>query len=119
MTDTVAPHYPMLRAPGRPLDPPPQLRAMDRVSKVRLWDGTTAWLVPGYAAQRALLADPRISADPHREGYPHLSPAGKVRRRRLRAFISMDEPDPSRMRRMVTAAFAIRRVEQLRPVVQE
>jgi cytochrome P450 len=119
MTDTVAPHYPMARAPGCPLDPPPQLRAMDRLSKVRLWDGSTAWLVPRYADQRALLADPRISADPCRDGYPHVSPAGKVRRRRLRAFISMDEPEHSRMRRMVTAAFAIRRVEQLRPVVQE
>ena len=67
MTDTVAPLYPMARAPGCPLDPPPQLRSMDRVSKVRLWDGTTAWLVPRYADQRDLLGDSRISADPHRD----------------------------------------------------
>jgi hypothetical protein len=119
MTDTVAPHYPMARAPGCPLDPPPQLRAIDRLSKVRLWDGSTAWLITRYADQRALLTDPRLSADPLRAGYPHVSAASRVRGRRLRSFISMDDPDHARMRRMVTAAFAIRRVEAMRPVVQE
>lgn len=27
------------------------------------WDGSTPWLVTGYAEQRAVLADPRVSAD--------------------------------------------------------
>jgi cytochrome P450 len=119
MTDPVTPHYPMARAPGCPLDPPPELRDLEPVAKVRLWDDSTAWLVTRYADQRALLADPRISADTSRDGYPHVSPAGRARRRRMRAFISMDDPDHARMRRMVTAAFAIKRVEQLRPVVQQ
>jgi cytochrome P450 len=116
---TRTPSYPMVRAPGHPLDPPPELRGLAPVSKVRLWDGSTAWLVTRHADQRALLSDPRLSADARREGFPHVGPAGRVRRRRLRSFLSMDDPEHARMRRMVTAAFAIRRVEALRPAVQE
>jgi cytochrome P450 len=60
------PAYPMARAAGCPFDPPPALRALQAetpVGKVRLWDGGVAWLVTRYDDQRALLADPRISAD--------------------------------------------------------
>ncbi|MBK3638915.1 cytochrome P450, partial [Streptomyces sp. MBT97] len=34
-------------------------------------------------------------------------------------FIMLDDPEHARLRRMVTAPFAIRRVEALRPVVQD
>jgi hypothetical protein len=118
MTDRVTPLYPMDRAPGRPLDPPPELRDIGPIAKVRLWDGSTPWLVTRYADQRALLADPRISADPRREGFPHLSEAGRVRRRRVQTFLGMDDPDHARQRRMVTSTFAIKRVEALRPAIQ-
>jgi cytochrome P450 len=118
MTDRVTPLYPMDRAPGRPLDPPPELRDIGPIAKVRLWDGSTPWLVTRYADQRALLADPRISADPRREGFPHLSAAGRARRRQLHTFIGMDDPDHARQRRMVTSTFAIKRVEALRPAIQ-
>ena len=67
------PEYPMARAAGCPFDPPPALQAMQEegpLTKVRLWDGSTPWLVTRYAEQRALLADPRISADVTRPGYP-------------------------------------------------
>jgi cytochrome P450 len=67
---------------------------------------------------RALLTDPRVSADVRREGYPHTSPGGRALRQRRRTFIGMDDPDHARLRRMVTGAFAIRQVEALRPAVQ-
>jgi hypothetical protein len=119
MTDPVTPDYPMARTPGCPLDPPPGLRDLEPVTKVRLWDDSTAWLVTRYADQRALLADPRISADVLREGYPHVGAANRVRRRGNRSFIGMDDPEHARLRRMVTSAFTVRRVEEMRPAVQQ
>jgi cytochrome P450 len=73
MSRTEIPEFPMPRAAGCPYDPPPALHALlrdDPITRVRLWDGSTPWLVTRYADQRALLADPRMSSDPSRPGYP-------------------------------------------------
>jgi hypothetical protein len=85
---------------------------------VRLWDGSTPWLVTRHAEQRALLADRRVSADQTRGGYPHQSPGMQARRARARSFISMDDPEHARLRRMVTGAFTMRRIEGMRAGIQ-
>jgi hypothetical protein len=95
------------------------LQAEAPISRVRLWDGSTAWLVTRYDDERALLADPRISADTTQPGYPHISAGARERRKQARTFISMDDPDHARLRRMVTAQFAIKRIEALRPAIQQ
>ncbi|MEV7871763.1 cytochrome P450 [Streptomyces sp. NPDC088124] len=113
------PGFPMQRAARCPFDPPPGLRDKQRegpLAKVRLWDGSTPWLVTRYADQRTLLGDPRLSSDITRPGYPSdvpVSGAGSI------GFILMDDPEHSRLRRMVTAPFAVRRVEAMRPAVQK
>ncbi|WP_433187083.1 cytochrome P450 [Actinoallomurus sp. CA-150999] len=128
MTSTVSPagpeaaavpEYPMDRAAGCPFDPPPDLATAQRqgpLARVRLWDGSTPWLVTRYADQRTLLADPRLSADVERPGYPSSAPiqpgGSKI------GFILMDDPEHARLRRMVTAPFTIKRIEALRPAVQ-
>ena len=116
------PDYPMARVAGCPFDPPPALRAFQTetpIAKVRLWDGSTPWLVTGYDDQRALLADRRISADSAHPHYPHPSAAGKERLRESQTFLNMDDPDHARLRRMVTASFSVKRMEALRPVIQK
>ena len=118
---TEAPDFPMARATGCPFDPPPALRELrDRapISRVRLWDGSEPWLITRHEDQRALLSDPRISADTMQPGYPHQSPGVKARREDAVSFISMDDPEHARQRRMVTAEFSIKRVEALRPAIQ-
>ena len=113
-----APEFPMPRAEGCPFDPPPALKKEQEqgpLRKVRLWDGTTPWLVTRYADQRALLADPRTSADITRPGYPSSAPV----RGSSFSFILMDDPEHARQRRMVTAPFTIKRVEAMRPAVQK
>lgn len=114
------PDYPMTRASGCPFDPPPELSALQRetpIHRVRLADGTTPWLVTRYADQRAVLADPRISSDTDRPGYPRGVPAqpggSKI------SFILMDDPEHARLRRMVTAPFTVKRIEAMRPAVQK
>jgi cytochrome P450 len=113
------PEFPMARAARCPFDPPPQLHAHQEqgpLTKVRLWDGSTPWLVTRYAEQRRLLGDPRVSSDITRPGYPSPAPirdnGGSV------GFILMDDPEHARLRRMVTAPFAIKRVEAIRARVQ-
>ncbi|MBV6701691.1 cytochrome P450 [Kitasatospora aureofaciens] len=116
------PDYPMTRAAGCPFDPPPALHTLQAeapISRVRLWDGTTPWLVTRYEDVRALLADPRIGSDGTHPHYPHESPAAKERRRQSRTFITVDDPEHARLRRMVTAAFSIKHVEALRPAIQK
>src|SRR5581483_9095750 len=115
------PEFPMPRAGECPFDPPPALRALQGsgpITRVRLWDGSAPWLITGYHEQRALLSDPRLSADATHPHYPHVSPGIAERRKVVRNFISMDDPDHLRLRRMVTGPFTVKRVEAMRPAVQ-
>ena len=126
-TPTGLPAFPMQRAAGCPFDPPPgyrKLQAEAPISRVRLWDDSTAWLITRYEDQRNLLTDRRVSVDIMHPGYPHVAP-GEVSsanttasRQQPRVFVSLDDPEHARIRRMVTAPFAIKQVEALRPSVQ-
>jgi cytochrome P450 len=96
------------------------VRELGPVHSVTLADGHAAWLVVGYEEARVALNDPRMSKDMHAalatgsgvvaEGLP--GPAF------ARHMLSVDPPDHSRLRRLVSSAFTPRRVEQLRPRVQ-
>ena len=128
MTDTVdaaleqAPSYPMRKAEGCPFDPPPQLRELQAegpISKVRLWNGTTPWLVTRFAEQRTLLGDRRISSDSTNPAFPRLVPLAPGMENQTLGFINQDDPEHARLRRMLTAQFAIKRIETLRPAVQK
>ncbi|WP_405576921.1 cytochrome P450 [Streptomyces sp. NBC_01092] len=113
------PDFPMPRESRCPFDPPPALKDLQEegpLTKVRLWDGSESWLVTRYAEQRALLGDPRVSADTDQPGYP--TKAGPEAGEGKLSFIMMDDPEHARLRRMVTAPFAVKKVEALRPAVQ-
>jgi cytochrome P450 len=103
-----------------PFSPPPaleQVAASGPLARVKLWDGSEPWLVSGYSEMRSLMTDPRISSDDFREGYPPLSPGSKIRKSEARSIINMDEPDHSRVRRLVTGLFTAKQIEELRPKV--
>ena len=120
MTSTLdpaeVPEFPMPRAQGCPFDPPPALRALQEepLTRVRLWDGSTPWLVTRYADQRAVLGDRRVSADMTHPTYPRQAPGNATL-----SFIGMDDPEHSRLRRMIGSAFMVKRVEAMRPAVQQ
>ena len=116
MTDQLA-TFPMTRAATCPFDPPPALREREPISRVRIWNGTSPWLVTDYADQRALLADPRLSSEMSRPGFPAVS-AAQALRASSRLLINMDNPDHDRYRRMLTRDFMVKRVEAMRPKVQ-
>ncbi|POX37470.1 cytochrome P450 [Streptomyces sp. Ru73] len=115
------PEHPMPRAAGCPFDPPPALHALQAeapVSRVRIWDGSSPWLITRHDHLRTLLGDPRVSADPAHPGYPHRNAGMKVSDQTRQTFLTMDDPEHARLRRMVTAPFAIKKMEALRPSIQ-
>ena len=90
------------------------------VHPVTLVDGHDAWLVVRHEQARAALNDPRLSKDMHAalvanaavvsEGLP--GPAF------ARHMLTVDPPDHTRLRRLVSSAFSPRRIEGLRPRIQ-
>ncbi|MFF5672570.1 cytochrome P450 [Streptomyces hygroscopicus] len=121
-TEDIAPSYPIPRAAGCPLDPPPllgELRERRAVSRVTLWDGRTAWLVSRHEEVRQALRDPRLSADVRHPSYPFFSQGQVATRTMLESFLRMDPPEHDRHRRMLTAEFRAARVEAMRPGVQK
>ncbi|MEU9455145.1 cytochrome P450 [Streptomyces sp. NPDC048277] len=115
-------HYQDDRDPKCPFAPPPGLRALNEqgpVSRARIWDGTTPWLVTGHAAQRAILSDPRVSSDDKRAGFPlpNQAMAENVQHFPLTIF-NADGADHTRIRRMMTRPFTRPRMEALRPEIQ-
>jgi cytochrome P450 len=111
---TEIPEYSMERSAGRPFDPAPTFRIEDpagSLRRVRLWDGSTPWLVTGYAHQRALLADARVSSEITAPGFPNFSDGfGESGL----SFLMMDDPNHNRLRRMVIPSFTVKRVETMR-----
>ena len=95
------------------------VRELGPVHAVTLADGHDAYLVVGYDEARIALNESRLSKDMHAalatgegvvaEGLPGPSFA--------RHMLSVDPPDHTRLRRLVSSAFTPRRVEQLRPRV--
>jgi cytochrome P450 len=108
------PQFPMPRTD--PLLPPPELMQLVKerpVAQVRLSDGKIAWLVTRHADVRAMLVDPRISADASQPEFPPIGPSGA--NPDLRTFPRRDPPEHTIGRRMLAAEFAPDRVEALRP----
>lgn len=110
--------YPMARARGCPFDPPPALRERGPIQRVRIWDGSTPWLLTRLVDQRTVLLNAALSADSRKEGYPADSAALAARRREVRTFIAMDNPEHDVHRRTLIKDFTPRRVAQLAPRIQ-
>jgi cytochrome P450 len=117
------PDYPMARSSSCPLAPPPEalaLNAAKPLSRVRIWDGSTPWLITGYETIRALFTDSRASVDDRLPGYPHWNEGMLATvHKRPRSVFTSDAEDHTRFRRMLSKPFTFKRVEGLRPGVQK
>ena len=97
-----------------------EARARCPVQKVRLADGHPAWLVLGYDAARQALGDPQISKDM----LAALAADGDVVAEGLpgpafsRHMLNVDPPDHTRLRRLVSRAFAPGRIAALEPAIR-
>jgi cytochrome P450 len=97
-----------------------EARERGPVHRVTLADGHEAWLAVRYDEARALLNDPRLSKDMQAAmaASPDVVAEGLPGPAFARHMLVVDPPDHTRLRRLVQAAFSVRRVEELGPHVQ-
>jgi cytochrome P450 len=98
-----------------------QVRRRGPVHHVTLVDGHEAWLVVGFDEARVALNDPRLSKDmlAAMDSGEGVVAEGLPGRAYARHMLSVDPPDHSRLRGLVSKAFTPGRVEKLRPAVQK
>ncbi|MGH3887334.1 MAG: cytochrome P450 family protein [Pseudonocardiaceae bacterium] len=97
-----------------------EFAATGPVHRIVLPTGEPAWLITGYDEARQALHDPRLvksEATMVAIGRDLLPP--EVFEAMSRHMLNSNPPDHTRLRRLVTAAFTRRRVEQLGPRIQQ
>jgi cytochrome P450 len=94
-------------------------RQSSPVRRMRLPNGIDAWLITRYEDARRALTDPRLSK---------ARPVGQATSTAMlpaigaavsHHMLSADPPDHTRLRRLVSGAFTARRIEALRPRIEE
>ncbi|AVT41182.1 cytochrome P450 [Plantactinospora sp. BB1] len=117
---TASPVLPLKRS--CPYAPPAEhlrLQQQEPVARVTLPDGSTAWALSRLEDIRTMLTDPRFSSDRQRDGYP-LQPPGRPRAADERpVLIGLDPPEHGEARRAVVGEFTIKRMNAMRPRIQQ
>jgi cytochrome P450 len=118
MTIMTVPATPLVD-PAVLADPHPfltRLRESSPVLQVDMRMNMPVWMVTRYDDVLAALSEPRLSNDPHHAGALTEAMRGDFL---SRSMIGTDPPEHTRLRRLVSRAFTARRVEGLRPRIQE
>jgi cytochrome P450 len=97
-----------------------RLRQTGPAHQIVLPSGVRAWLITRYEDGRRALADPRLAKRVQRplrtvDGHELPSTGEEMDQHML----NLDPPDHTRLRKLVQAAFTARRVEALRPRIQQ
>lgn len=112
--------YPAARV--HPMHPPPEygrLRALGPASRVRLADGRYAWLVTRYEEARFVYSDPRFSSDRRLPGFPVRFQGQAAHDKTPPSMVGLDGAAHSAARGVVISEFTHRRIEALRPEIQQ
>jgi cytochrome P450 len=116
--DTDPPVFPGERAARCPFNPPAEYTRWREQDGLRLvnWHGHTVWAVSRYEDIKAAMTDPRISANTlgvlqgnGNHGGPNAPDI----------FPRMDDPEHARLRRMLTKDFTVKRINAMRPQIEE
>jgi cytochrome P450 len=105
-----------------------RLRDEAPVQRGRFLDGSPAWFVTRQADVRTVLADPRFvndatsvtdADDPRANLMATMGVPPEYVRYLVGSILDVDPPDHTRLRRLVSRAFTVRRIAALRPRVEE
>jgi cytochrome P450 len=114
------PDFPAARPDGCPFDPDERfthLRAHEPVAPVRCPVGIDASLVSRYEDIRSVLSDPRLSS--LGASSMHMLPGYDMHPPSPGSIIQLDGEHHARLRRLLIGEFTLRRMEELRPYVQQ
>jgi cytochrome P450 monooxygenase len=110
------------RRPGESYPPAEyaDFRRHEGLVRSTLADGNQVWLITRLEDVRAVLASPKISADPTREGFPYVGPTlGVPRQDQIPGwFVGLDSPEHDRFRKVLIPEFSTRRIRDMRPAIQ-
>ncbi len=114
-------------SPENRLDPYPHYHALRAEDPVHYWPLSQGWVLTRYADVVSVLRDPRVSADRTRSTMSQILGPPPIPEEFLdtfeaiqrRSMLTMDPPDHTRLRRLVTKAFTPRMVESLRPRIEQ
>lgn len=126
MTDTVV--FPQDRT--CPYEPAPGYEALAGqrpLGHATLYDGRRVWAVTGRAMARKLLVDPRISSDRTNPAWPMMfaiiaATVSDVEQKVMKivtSLVGVDGPVHNARRKMLIPSFTIRRINAMRPKIQE
>ncbi|MFF4157310.1 cytochrome P450 [Streptomyces sp. NPDC001678] len=119
VTSSPATAFPQARTcPYHPPAAYPEMAAQGPLARVTLYDGREVWAVTGHAEARALLADPRLSADRQNPSFPVLVPRAVRQDDVELPLLGVDDPRHARQRRMLIPAFGLKRIAAMRPWIQ-
>lgn len=104
-----------------------RLREQAPVLTASMMGGPPMWLVTRYADVRTVLTDPRFATDPATAGGPDIRAAlmaqlgmpEELTDYLAQNILNTDGADHTRLRRLVSRAFTVRRVAELRPRVEQ
>lgn len=103
-----------------------QLRVEAPVREALMPRGLKVWLVTRYADVRDVLANPLVHKDMRqarellkRHSTTNVSEGGVLGQELVSHMLNSDPPDHTRLRKLVATAFTMRRVERMRPRVEE
>jgi cytochrome P450 len=98
-----------------------ELREAGPVQRVRMRGDLDVWAVTRYDDVLAAMSDSRLSSDPRRaqEAFKDSAFGSRFDDSRTLSLLNSDPPDHTWLRRLVSRAFTARRVEHLRPRIQE
>ncbi len=126
MTDTVV--FPQNRTcPYQPAPAYLPLAEQRPLAQVALYDGRRVWAVTYRDVARRLLGDPRISSDRTDPAWPMMFPSiaaavGDVQQKVMKivtALVGVDGPVHNARRKMMIPSFTMKRINALRPEIQE
>lgn len=105
--------------PGSPHDALTPLREAGPIHRVKLPNGMPVWLITRYAEVREVLSDLRLSNQEQVDSLDRGALSPQVRAAMSTSMLRVDPPNHTRLRKLVAAAFAPRRIQALRPRVQQ
>lgn len=122
MTETPPGPMPLPTHRPHPMAVPVELtarRAIAPVSRLTYADGTEGWLVTGHAQARTVLGDVRFSSRSDLRRAPIPVWAMGPQPIQPGFFITMDPPDHTRLRRLLTGQFTVKRIRAIEARVEQ
>ncbi|MEW2402536.1 cytochrome P450 [Streptomyces sp. NPDC046862] len=118
MTTTDLPAFPGERTARCPFNPPAEYTRWREEKGLRRvhWNGHTVWAVSRYEDIRTAMTHPAISAEVLGVLQGHANHGGP---NAPETFPRMDDPEHARLRRMLTKDFTVKRVNAMRPRIEE